>query len=226
MDRVALSWSGGKDSALALRALRDELQIEPVALITTITSDYGRVSMHGVRRELLRAQARVVGVPVVEVDIPARCPNEVYEARMACALQSPPLDAVKTIAFADLFLSDIRAYREERLSAAGRQALFPLWGRDTRMLARGFIEAGFQATLVCVNLAQLDATFLGRRFEESLLAELPPTVDPCGENGEFHTFVHDGPIFRQPIWVETGQSTIRDGYGFQDLLVGAKKTDD
>ena len=221
MKRVALSWSGGKDSVLALRALRDELQIEPAALITTVTGEYDRVSMYGGRRDLLRAQARAVGVCVVEVDIPARCPNEVYEARMACALNSPPLSSVHTIAFADLFLSDIRAYREQRLTAAGRQALFPLWGRDTRELAGGFIAAGFQATLVCVDLAQLDAAFLGRRFDESLLADLPPTTDPCGENGEFHTFVHDGPIFSQPVPVEIGEPVIRDGYGFQGLLACA-----
>ena len=218
MDRVALSWSGGKDSALALRALRDELQIEPEALITTVTADYGRVSMHGIRRELVRAQARAVGVRLVEVEIPASCPNDVYEARMAQALGAPPLSGVDTIAFADLFLADIRAYREERLRAAGREALFPLWDRDTRTLAEAFIQAGFQATLVCVDLAHLDATFLGRRFDEPLPADLPPSVDPCGENGEFHTFVHDGPIFQQSVQIENGESVIRDGYGFHDLL--------
>jgi uncharacterized protein (TIGR00290 family) len=220
MERVALSWSGGKDSALALRALRDELQIEPQALITTVTADYGRVSMHGVRRELVRAQARAVGSRLVEVEIPASCPNDVYEARMAQALEAPPLACVDTIAFADLFLADIRAYREERLRAAGREALFPLWGRDTRKLAEAFIQAGFQATLVCVDLAQLDAGFLGRSFDESLLGDLPPTVDPCGENGEFHTFVHEGPIFGQPLRIAKRESVIRDGYGFQDLEGG------
>jgi uncharacterized protein (TIGR00290 family) len=218
MERVALSWSGGKDSALALRALREELRIEPQALITTVTADYGRVSMHGVRRGLVRAQACAVGSRLVEVEIPASCPNDVYEARMAQALGAPPLACVDTIAFADLFLADIRAYREERLRAAGREALFPLWGRDTRKLAETFIEAGFKATLVCVDLAQLDARFLGRRFDESLLADLPPTVDPCGENGEFHTFVHGGPIFDQPLQIGMGESLIRDGYGFQDLV--------
>jgi uncharacterized protein (TIGR00290 family) len=220
MERVALSWSGGKDSALALRALRDELRIEPQALITTVTADHGRVSMHGVRRELVRAQARAVGSRLVEVEIPASCPNDVYEARMAQALGAPPLARVDTIAFADLFLADIRAYREERLRAAGRETLFPLWDRDTRKLAETFIQVGFQATLVCVDLAQLDAGFLGRRFDESLLADLPPTVDPCGENGEFHTFVHGGPIFDKPLQIGKGESVIRDGYGFQDLVGG------
>ena len=226
MERVALSWSGGKDSALALRALRDELRIEPQALITTVTADYGRVSMHGVRRELVRAQARAVGSRLVEVEIPASCPNDVYEARMAQALGAPPLACVDTIAFADLFLADIRAYCEERLRAAGREALFPLWDRDTRKLAETFIQAGFQATLVCVDLAHLDAGFLGRRFDESLLADLPPTVDPCGENGEFHTFVHEGPIFDRPLQIGMGESVIRDGYGFQDLVGGLRPGSD
>jgi uncharacterized protein (TIGR00290 family) len=219
VDRIALSWSGGKDSALALRALRDELQIEPEALITTFTSAYDRVSMHGVRRELARGQAQAAGLPIVEVDIPVRCTNVVYERRLARALSFPPLTAVRTFAFADLFLSDIRAYREERLAAVGRRALFPLWGRDTRELAEGFIEAGFRATLVCVNLAQLDPAFLGREFDESLLADLPPTVDPCGENGEFHTFVYEGPIFNEPIRIESGEAVIRGEYGFQDLVL-------
>jgi uncharacterized protein (TIGR00290 family) len=218
MRRVALSWSGGKDSALALRALREELRIEPEALITTITADYGRVTMHGVRRRLVRAQARAVGLPLVEVEIPARCPNDVYEAMMRQALGAPPLACADTIAFADLFLADIRAYREERLRAAGREGLFPLWGRDTRELAEAFIRAGFKATLVCVDLAYLDAAFLGRRFDESLLSDLPARVDPCGENGEFHTFVHDGPIFGHPVQVENGEAVIRDGYGFQELV--------
>ena len=218
LDRMALSWSGGKDSALALRVLREELGIEPETLITTFTTDYDRVSMHGVRRELMRAQARAVGVAMVEVEIPVQCSNEIYEQRMARALASPPLTSVTTFAFADLFLADIRAYREERLAAAARRAAFPLWGRDTRGLAESFIEAGFEATLVCVNLAQLDVAFVGRRFDESLLADLPPSVDPCGERGEFHTFVHDGPIFRQPLGVSLGEAVRRDGYAFQDLV--------
>ncbi|HET7416372.1 MAG TPA: ATP-binding protein [Solirubrobacterales bacterium] len=220
---LALSWSGGKDSALALRALREELGVEPVALLTTITEDYDRVSMHGVRRELLRAQARATGIELVEIEIPAACVNEIYEARMAAALGRPPLAGAETIAFADLFLADIRAYREERLAAAGREALFPVWGRDTTALAHEFIEAGFEATLVSVDPAQLDPSFVGRRFDESLLADLPPGVDPCGENGEFHTFVHAGPIFDAPIEVESGDAVMRDGFAFQDLLPRAPK---
>jgi len=215
---LALSWSGGKDSALALWALRGELGTEPAALLTTFTEDYDRVSMHAVRRELLRAQARATGIELVEIDIPAACVNEVYEQRMAQAFERPPLDAVGTVAFADLFLADIRAYREERLTGADRTALFPLWDRDTTALAHEFVDAGFEATLVCVDPSQLDPSFVGRPFDDSLLADLPPGVDPCGENGEFHTFVHAGPIFDAPVEVELGEVVLRDGFAFQDLL--------
>ncbi|HEV2858502.1 MAG TPA: ATP-binding protein [Solirubrobacterales bacterium] len=215
---VALSWSGGKDSALALWTLREQLGIEPVTLLTTLTEDYDRISMHAVRGELLRAQARATGVELVEIGIPAACVNATYEERMAQAFERPPLDRVGTVAFADLFLADVRAYREERLAASGRTGLFPLWGRDTAALAREFIAAGFEATLVCVDPSQLDPAFVGRRFDAALLADLPPTVDPCGENGEFHTFVHAGPIFDAPIEVELGEVVMREGFAFQDLL--------
>jgi uncharacterized protein (TIGR00290 family) len=214
---VALSWSGGKDSALALWALRREGK-EPAALITTFTEDFERISMHGVRRELARSQAEAAGLTLVEVDIPAPCPNEVYEERMAAALGAPPLDGASAIAFADLFLEEIRAYREERLTAAGRDTLFPLWGRDTAELAREFIDAGFEAVLVCVDPAQLDPSFIGRPFDEGLLADLPASVDPCGENGEFHTFVHAGPIFERPIEIELVETVTRDGFAFQDIV--------
>jgi uncharacterized protein (TIGR00290 family) len=218
---VALSWSGGKDSALALRALREELHIEPVALLTTVTEDYNRVSMHGVRRELARAQAVAAGLPLVEVAIPAACTNDVYERRMARALEAAPLTDVGTIAFADLFLEDVRAYRVERLTSAGREAIFPLWGRDTRTLAVEFIDAGFEAVVVCVDPAQLDASFAGRAFDAALLNDLPASVDPCGENGEFHTFVHAGPIFDRPIAIELGEPVTRDGFAFHDLIPAA-----
>jgi uncharacterized protein (TIGR00290 family) len=220
--RVALSWSGGKDSALALRALRRE-GVEPAALLTTLTEDYDRISMHGVRGELLRAQAAAVGVELVEIGIPASCPNEVYEQRMADALASPPLADVDAIAFADLYLEDIRAYREARL-AGRREALFPIWGRDTGALAREFIDAGFAATLVCVDPSQIDPSFVGRRFDRELLADLPAGADPCGENGEFHTFVQAGPIFERPIEVELGERVTRDGFAFQDLIPAALTT--
>jgi uncharacterized protein (TIGR00290 family) len=214
---LALSWSGGKDSALALWALRSSGS-EPVALLTTVTEDYGRVSMHGVRRELVAAQATAAGVRLVEVGIPASCPNEVYEERMAAALGSSPLAGVGTMAFADLFLADIREYRESRLASAGWRAEFPLWGRDTGALAREFIDVGFEAVLVCVDPAQLDPSFVGRSFDSALLSDLPESVDPCGENGEFHTFVHAGPIFDRPIEITLGEAVMRDGFAFQDLV--------
>jgi uncharacterized protein (TIGR00290 family) len=214
---VALSWSGGKDSALALWVLREE-GIEPAALLTTFTEDFDRVSMHGVRRALVREQAEAAGLPLVEIEIPAACPNELYEQRMAAALDAPPLDAVETFAFADLFLTEIRAYREERLAAIGRATAFPLWGRETAALARTFVDAGFEATLVCVDPTQIDSSFAGRAFDRSLLAELPPSADPCGENGEFHSFVHAGPIFSHPIAVEPGETVEREGFVFADLL--------
>lgn len=213
-----MSWSGGKDSALALHELRKEPGQGPRVLITTVTAEYGRVSMHGVRRELLLCQARAAGLPLVEVEIPADCSNEVYERRLGRAFAEGMLAGVHTIAFGDLFLADIRAYREERLSRVGKQTSFPLWGRDTSLLAREFIGAGFEAVLVCVDPRQLDPSFAGRRFDAELLADLPPHVDPCGENGEFHTFVHAGPVFSAPVACELGERRERDGFVFCDVL--------
>jgi uncharacterized protein (TIGR00290 family) len=215
----ALSWSGGKDSAIALLSLRTELGCEPCALITTVTEDYDRISMHGVRRELLARQARALGLPLVEVSIPALCPNEVYEARMEEAFSSEALRDVVEVAFGDLFLEDVRAYREERLAAAGKRGLFPLWGRDTSKLAHDFVAAGFQAILVCVDRSRLSPSFAGRSYDERLLAELPPGVNLCGENGEFHTFVHDGPLFARPIACAIGDVIEREGFVFADLTV-------
>jgi uncharacterized protein (TIGR00290 family) len=213
---VALSWSGGKDSALALQALRTAGE-EPVALLTTVTEGFERISMHGVRRDLLAAQARAAGLPLVEVRIPPSCPNEVYEARMATALAAPPLADVDAFAFGDLFLADIRAYREERLAAAGRRAVFPLWGQETAALARRFVADGFRATLVCVDPRRLHPSFAGRAYDDELLDELPAEVDPCGEHGEFHTFVHAGPVFAAPVPVVRGAVVERDGFAFCDL---------
>jgi uncharacterized protein (TIGR00290 family) len=214
--RVALSWSGGKDSALVLWTLRRRL-LEPVALITSVTETYERISMHGVRRELLARQAKALEIPLVEVVIPPDCVNAIYDARMAEAFAAAPLSAVDAVAFGDLFLEDVRAYREGRLAASGKRGLFPLWGHDTAALAREFIDAGFEATLVCIDPHVLDASFCGRRYDERLLAELPPDVDPCGENGEFHTFVSAGPIFAAPIACERGEIVERDGFVFCDL---------
>jgi uncharacterized protein (TIGR00290 family) len=212
----ALSWSGGKDSALVLWTLRGWL-LEPEALITTVTESYERISMHGVRRELLARQAEALGIPLVEVLIPPGCVNEIYDKRMADAFAAEPLSGIETVAFGDLFLEDVRAYREGRLAAAGRRGLFPLWGQNTTALAREFIDAGFEATLVCVDPRALDPAFCGRRFDEALLAELPAGADPCGENGEFHTFVAAGPIFTNPIACTRGEIVERDGFVFCDL---------
>jgi uncharacterized protein (TIGR00290 family) len=214
---LVLSWSGGKDSALALWTLRCEHEVEPVALLTTVTEEYARISMHGVRRELLEAQAAAAGVPLVEVGIPPACPNEVYEQRMAQTLASEAIAPAEAVAFGDLFLEDVRAYREERLAWAGKRGVFPLWGRDTTELAHQCIEAGFEAILVCVDPRQLDASFAGRAYDEQLLADLPADVDPCGENGEFHTFVHAGPIFTAPIACQVGEVTVREGFAFCDV---------
>lgn len=214
---IALSWSGGKDSALALWSLRKQAGTAPVALMTTITDRYQRISMHGVRRELLTRQADATGLPLTEISIPARCPNEVYEQRTDEALLSPP-QRVSTIAYGDLFLADVRAYRERRLEAVGKQGLFPLWHRDTTELAHEFIDAGFSALIVCLDPTKLDQTFAGRRFDRELLADLPAGVDPCGENGEFHTFVHAGPIFTESIACRTGEVVARDGFVFCDVL--------
>lgn len=204
--------------------MHEELGVEPVALLTTVTEHYDRVSMHGVRRELVRAQAEAAGVPLVEAEIPASCANEVYEERLAATLAAAALAEVPTIAFGDLFLADIRAYREERLRATGREALFPLWGRDTAELAADFVAAGFEAIVCCLDPNRLDPSFAGRRFDAAFLADLPADVDPCGENGEFHTFVHAGPIFAQPLPIEPGEGVVRDGFVFCDCTAKANHT--
>ena len=219
--RLALSWSGGKDSALALQALRAAGR-EPAALLTTVTEGYERISMHGVRRELLALQAQAARIPLVEIRIPPLCSNDVYEARMAQALVEAPLRDVEEIAFGDLFLADVRAYREERLGRAGKRAVFPLWGRDTTALARAFVADGFGAILACVDPHRLERSFAGRSFDDALLAALPTDVDPCGENGEFHTFVHAGPVFDTPIDVERGEVVERDGFVFCELGATAR----
>jgi uncharacterized protein (TIGR00290 family) len=212
---LVLSWSGGKDSALALHELGTT---RVTTLLTTVTEGYDRISMHGVRRQLLAEQAAALGLPLREVSIPPACANDIYEARLAQAFAERPLADSDEVAFGDLFLEDIRAYREERLAAAGRRGVFPLWARDTRALARRFLDLGFRAEIVCVNPRALDASFAGRAYDSALLAELPDDVDPCGENGEFHTFVWDGPLFGRPVGWRAGPVVERDGFVFRDLV--------
>ena len=216
---VALSWSSGKDSALALQAVRAQ-GTEPCALVTTVTEGFDRISMHGVRRTLLKRQAASVGIPLVEIVIPPTCVNEVYEERMARAFDAVPLREVDGIAFGDLFLEDVRAYREERLARIGKQALFPLWARDTAELAREFVAAGFEGVVACVDPRRLDPSFAGRAYDASFIGDLPDDVDRCGENGEFHTFVHAGPGFAKPIAFEVGEVVERGGFVFCDLVPG------
>lgn len=216
-EEIVISWSGGKDSALALWTLR-RAGASIRALLTTVTERYDRVSMHGVRAALLREQAEATRLPLVEVEIPPDCPNALYEARMAEALSSELLRSCRRYAFGDLFLEDVRAYREERLSAWDKEGVWPIWGRDTRELAEEFIASGFKAIVVCLNPLRLDPSFAGRDYDAAFLAELPDGVDPCGERGEFHTFVHDGPVFAAPIPCLRGEVVQRDGFVFCDLV--------
>lgn len=211
--RPALAWSSGKDSAMALHVMGGAS-----LLLTTVTEGHERVSMHGVRRTLLRAQAEALGLPLFEVPIPPRCTNPVYEARMAQACERLKALGVRAVAFGDLFLADVRAYRERQMARAGMEALFPLWGRSSHDMAREFLRAGFKAVVVCVDLARLDASWAGREFDEAFLQNLPAGVDPCGENGEFHTFVYDGPLFARPVGFRRGDVVVRDGFAFVDLL--------
>ena len=209
---VALAWSGGKDSSLALAALRADPRVEVAALLTTITADFDRISIHGVRRAILRAQVHSIGLPLVESIIPARATNAIYEDALATSLTELRRDRpdLRHLAFGDLFLTEVRAYRESLLARLGWTPLFPLWGRDTRELAREFIEADFRAVLTCVDTSQLCADFAGRDFDDDLLSELPPGIDPCGERGEFHTCVYQGPIFRESLSLARGERLRRD----------------
>jgi len=219
VERVNLSWSGGKDSALAFRELSRDPRYEVRSLLTTVTEGYDRISMHGVRVSLLDRQAKALGLPLVKVPIPQAANNEQYESKMREALTRERANGVRTVAFGDIFLEDIRRYREEKLSQVGMKAIFPIWKRDTRVLALEFINAGFRAILTCVDSEQLAGSFVGRTFDHSLLRDLPSGVDQCGENGEFHTFVCAGPIFSQSIPVHKGEIVVReDRFYYCDLL--------
>ena len=215
---LVISWSGGKDSAMALHSLLQNPDFEVVALLTTVTEGYERISMHGVRNELLRQQVESIGLPVEEVRIPPQCVNLVYETRMAEAVLRFRERGVLHVAFGDIFLEDLRAYRESKLLRADMTALFPLWKVDTRELAARFLKDKFRAIAVCVDPQKLDPSFAGRELDAAFFRELPSGVDPCGENGEFHTFVFDGPIFRTPVPVRVGQVVERDSFVFCDLL--------
>lgn len=216
---VLFCWSGGKDSAMALHVLLQDPQVEVVALLTTVTEGYDRISMHGVRRELLQRQAQSIGLPLHEVFIPPECVNSIYEARMEAALRVHLENGVRRVAFGDIFLEDLRAYREKNLARVGMTALFPIWKRDSRELIDSFHALGFRSIAVCVNPKVLDRSFAGRELDASFFADLPARVDCCGENGEFHTFAFDGPIFKERIRFVVGECVERDSFVFCDLLM-------
>ncbi len=215
--KTILSWSSGKDSAWALHILRQDPAVEVVGLLVTINDAFDRVAMHGVRRSLVEAQARAAGLPLCMVSIPYPCPNETYQARMAAFVAQAKSAGVEAIAFGDLFLEDVRAYREEKLAGSGLAPLFPLWGRQTTELARDMTEGGLRARIVCLDPRQIDRNLIGREFDPALLAVLPTGVDPCGERGEFHTFAYAGPMFAAPIPIAAGDIVERDGFVFADL---------
>ena len=220
---ILFCWSGGKDSAMALHTLLQQRDVHIAALLTTVTETYNRISMHGVRSELLAQQARSLDLPLHEVLIPPQCVNPVYEARMEEALRIYLDQGVRKVAFGDIFLEDLRAYREKNLARIGMTALFPIWKRDTRELIRSFHANKFRAIAVCIDSKILAPTFAGRELDASFFHDLPPQADPCGENGEFHTFVFDGPIFKSSIHVRTGEVVNRDGFIFCDLLSERKE---
>ncbi|MGH9326875.1 MAG: ATP-binding protein [Terriglobia bacterium] len=213
-----LSWSSGKDSAWALETVRREGEIEVVALLTTVNQVFRRVAMHAVREELLELQAEAAGLPLVKVPLPWPCPNSAYEKVMAEVVARARCEGVTHMIFGDLFLEDVRRYREDRLAGTGIEPLFPLWGMDTARLAVQMVESGLCATVTCIDPKKLDPSFAGRRFDGSLLADLPAGVDACGEYGEFHTFAFAGPMFQRPLNVETGEVLERDGFVFADLV--------
>jgi uncharacterized protein (TIGR00290 family) len=219
--KAIVSWSSGKDSAWALHHVRARGDLEVTGLLTTVTAEFARVAMHAVREVLLDAQASALGLPCTKVTLPWPCSNDAYERALGSALRSARAAGVTHVVFGDLFLADIRAYREATLAGMGLTPVFPLWGRDTRALAAEMIDGGLRATLTCVDPRRLDARFAGRAFDRALLDELPTGVDPCGENGEFHTFAWAGPMFAAPILVSPGDRVERDGFAFADLVPGA-----
>jgi uncharacterized protein (TIGR00290 family) len=218
--KALIAWSSGKDSAWALHEIRRAGDYDVVGALTTVTETFGRVSMHGVRVELLQMQHEAAGLEPIIVPIPFPCPNDVYEARMAVTLATAKTAGVSHVIFGDLFLQDVRAYREEKLAGTGITPLFPLWERPTNALAREMIAGGVETHLVCIDLKQLSRDFAGRRFDDALLADLPPSIDPCGEKGEFHSCVSAGPMFSRRIPVKLGETVEREGFAYADLLPG------
>ncbi len=218
MEDVLVSWSGGKDSCLALYELQQAGKHRAAALLTTVTRDYDRVSMHGVRRVLLERQAESLGLPLRQVLIPKDATNDEYEREVAEAFSEYRAEGVETVVFGDLFLEDVRAYREQFLARHGMRGLYPVWMRDTSEFVRKFIALGFKAVVTCVNSEALDGSFAGRLIDDEFLASLPPGVDPCGENGEFHSFVFDGPSFKEEVRFSVGERVLRDSFRFCDLL--------
>jgi uncharacterized protein (TIGR00290 family) len=213
-----ISWSSGKDSAFALHVARLEGVADIVGVLTTVNEVYDRVAMHGVRGALLDRQIAALGLPAIKINIPSPCPNDIYEARMEEACAAIKARGIEHIVFGDLYLEDIRAYREDKLGSIGMTPLFPLWRRDTTKLAREMIASGLVAHIACLDPRRIDRRFAGRRFDASLLDELPSDIDPCGENGEFHTVVTAGPMFRAPIAVDIGETIERDGFVFTDIV--------
>ncbi|MFC1596240.1 ATP-binding protein [Candidatus Margulisiibacteriota bacterium] len=219
MEKILFTWSGGKDSAMALYKLQQEKEYEVAALLTTVTKDYGRISMHGVREVLLDRQAAALGLPLTKVYINKKSANEDYEAAMRKTLEQYIAQGITTVAFGDLFLEEVRQYREQNLAPLKMQALFPLWGQNTTKLANRFIDLGFKTIITCVDTEQLDPKFTGRIFDKKFLAALPPNADPCGENGEFHSFVYNGPNMQEPVYFSKGDVVLRDNrFNYCELL--------
>jgi len=216
--KAILCWSSGKDSAWTLHVLRQRQEVEVVGLLTTINEVHDRVAMHAVRVTLLQAQAEAVGLPLWTVPIHSPCSNQQYEMAMGTTIRRALADGVTVMAFGDLFLEDVRRYRETQLAGTGLAPIFPIWGLSTMLLAREMVSAGLRARITCVDPKQIPASFVGREFDEALLADLPASADPCGERGEFHTFAYAGPMFRYPVPIQTGENVTRDGFVFADLL--------
>lgn len=216
--QALLSWSSGKDSAWALQQMRGHPEVEIIGLFTTVNEQFERVAMHAVRLELLRLQAAAAGLPLHLIRIPWPCSNQEYEVRFQEFAQRCARERIRHFVFGDLFLEDVRAYREQQLQGSGIRPMFPLWGQETRSLARTMIDAGLRARLSCVDSKQLAPEWAGRDFDPAFLDQLPDGVDPCGENGEFHSFAYAGPMFRSPIAIRSGETRERDGFVFTDLL--------